>query len=173
MNTPQVEGNMTVLWLLNIFVTMRNETTGDFLEFLNTHIEWLSALELASYDSDEKLYSPIIKHLVRALRDFLKHPEEHLEAFNMVFDEYYSVKLSCRRFSNIEDDNYHSMDEYFTTIVADLDYILANTDYKTMKEDNRIFYQELNKHVLNPKRIQKMAGQFDIDFCEYVDAICD
>jgi hypothetical protein len=33
------------------------------------------------------------------------------------------------------------------------------------------FYHDLNKYILKPERIEKMAGKYGIDFIDYLDAI--
>lgn len=48
-------------------------------------------------------------------------------------------------------------------------YILF--DYQEMKKNNEEFYWELNKYVLHPDRIERMASKYSMEFFDYLDAI--
>jgi hypothetical protein len=176
MSSSQVKGRALVYGLLDILYTMRGSRflNEEFYEFLTKHIEWLSNLMEESYDSDAKLYLPIYKHLLIELVNFLKYPERHIEYFDLVFSEYYDIVINCRRFDRNYDGNeeeYHNMEDFFKSYVSKLDYISANTDYTIMKEQNRELYHDLNKYILKPERIDKIADKFGMNFCEYLDAI--
>jgi hypothetical protein len=156
--------------VLDILVTFRgNAIYPDFREFINSHINWVSSL-----NSDAELYDPIKKESLRELKNFLKHPEAYLEDFIDLFEEYIDIIESFR--SSELDDVCPSMsiNDLFTEIVSELEMILYRippNDYETMKETNREFYHELNKYILNPERIKKMAGEYGIEFIDYLDAI--
>jgi len=174
MSSSHVKGRALVYGLLDILTTMRFSITSlneEFHKFLTKHIKWLSYVMEESYDSDAKLYLPIHKHLVVELTNFLKDPDGHFEYFDLVFNEYYDIIINCRRFRGIDDEVYHNMDDFFKNYVSKLNYILANTDYTIMKEKNREFYHDLNKYILDPERIHKIADKFSMSFCDYLDAI--
>lgn len=176
MSSTHVKGRALVYGLLDILYTMRGSCflNEEFYEFLTKHITWLSCIMTAYYDTDSKLYLPIYKHLVVELANFLKYPERHIEYFDLVFSEYYDIVINCRRFDRNDDgdeEEYHNMDDFFKSYVSKLDYILANTDYTIMKEQNRELYHDLNKYILKPERIEKMADKFGMNFCDYLDAI--
>ena len=154
--------------LLDILVTFRgNAIYTDFREFINSHINWISSL-----NSDAELYDPIKKESLRELKNFLKHPDSYLEDFIDLFEEYIDIVES---FGSSElDDACLTIDDLFTEIVSELEMILYRippNDYETMKEKNREFYHDLNKYILNPERIKKMAGEYGIEFIDYLDAI--
>lgn len=155
--------------LMDILETFRaNARCEDFRKFLNSHIVWLSSIT-----SDTELYHPSNKKPLVELKNFLEDPEEHLEDFIELFQEYMDIKYAFRHYHDNNDD-WGTMDSFFTDIVSDLEYILYRmlpADYETMKEKNRQFYHEINKYVLKPERIEKMAQQFGIEFFDYMDAI--
>lgn len=160
--------NYCVNTMLDILKTFRGNAIYDhFREYLNSHINWLITL-----NSDIDLYDPRNKARLIEINEFLKHPEEHLEEFIELFREYIDIKRSFNRI--FDDQDWHSMNEFFTEIVSELEFILERippTDYQNMKERNRAFYRELNKIVLKPERIEKMSGHFGIGFFDYLDAI--
>lgn len=175
----QVTGRALVYTLLDILCEMRPCVTGqneEFYEFMTKHIVWLSSLMNASYNSDSLLYLPIHKHMVRTLRHYLKYPESYygMGGFDIYMGDYINMKTSCWRFAGIDDkEEYYRIDmnHFFTKYVAKLEHVLANTDYTTLKEQNREFYHELNKYILKPERIEKMAHDYGINSIEYLDAI--
>jgi hypothetical protein len=142
--------------LLDILVTFRESAIyPNFLEFLNSHINWISCLK-----KDADLYDPINKERMRELKNFLKYPEAHLEDFIDLFKEYMDIKRSFARYDH--DHEVGCIDNFFTGIVSELEMILYRmlpNDYETMKEKNREFYCELNKYILHPKRIEKNGMQ--------------
>jgi len=159
--------------IMDIFIKFRRNIDsiyGEFINFLNEHIIWMLSL---SYDVD--MYNPQSKIHVMAICDFLKYPEEYMNEFIDYFSDYMRIKNSFKRVC-IDDMpmNGYYLYEYFTDIVSYLEYILQRTpplNYGEMKENNRDFYNELNKYILHPKRIEKMATQFDIGFFDYLDVI--
>lgn len=161
--------NYTRHTLLDILDTFReNARFEHFRKFLTSHVRWISALH-----SDTELYNPENREQLTILKNFLKYPEDNLLHFIELFQEYMDIKRSFRRYDNTYDD-IHCMDEFFTNIVTDLEYILYRmppTDYERMKEQNREFYHDLNKYILKPERIEKMAHDYGINFIDYMDAI--
>lgn len=156
--------------ILDILVKFDTFTVGiydEFQRFIYLHINWISSLNY-----DVELYNSRNKEKILVLRDFLRYPEEHLEDFIDYFRDYIIIKASFKNFKT--KDGIQSMNEYFTEIVSELDYILERmppSNYDDMKEKNKNFYQDLNKYIMNPKRIEKMALQFHIDFFDYLDLI--
>lgn len=112
----------------------------------------LDKLSNISEDCDIYLYEN--KNFIQNLLIFLK---ETVRFNNSMYPSYLSFN--------------HLIDE-FDNIVLDLERILR-FDYIRMKADNEVFYLELNKFVLNPKRIEKMASMFDLDFFDYLNIIVD
>lgn len=66
--------------------------------------------------------------------------------------------------------SYYSINDTIRNILPILNGIIR-FDYNKMKQDNEDFYNELNKHILKPERIQNMAAAHNIDFFEYLDTI--
>ena len=66
--------------------------------------------------------------------------------------------------------SYYSINDAIKNITTTLNDIIR-FDYKRMKQDNEQFYLELNKKILNPKRIEVMSTTYVIDFFDYLDAI--
>lgn len=128
---------------------------------------------IQSLKSDKELYNPIYKEQLNELKDFLKNPDEHFDLFIQVFREYWDINNSfCR--SHCDDCDYHTMQDFLIPIVSDLEYILERVprhDYETMHEENKEFYHELNKYICKPERIERIAGQYGIEFFDYLDAI--
>lgn len=155
--------------LLDILETFRSTARFEhFRQFLSSHMSWISALQ-----SDTDLYNPENREQLTILKNFLKYPEDNLQHFIELFDEYMDIKRSFRRYDNT-DDNIHCMDEFFTDIVEDLEYILDRmlpADYDIIHENNRSLYYELNKYILKPERIEKMSRDYGINSIEYMDAI--
>jgi len=161
--------NYTRYILLDILETFRETARFEhFRQFLTSHMRWISALQ-----SDADLYNPENREQLTILKNFLKYPEENMMHFIELFQEYMEIKRSFRRYDNTDDD-IHCMDAFFTDVVAELEYILDRmppTDYERMKENNRQFYHDLNKYILNPDRVEKMAAAHEIEFIDYMDAI--
>ena len=161
--------NYTRNVLLDILETFRSTARFEhFRQFLTSHMRWISALQ-----SDTDLYNPDNREQLTILKNFLKYPEDNLQHFIELFQEYMDIKRSFRRYDNTDDDM-HCLDTFFGDIVTELEYILERmppVDYETMKENNRQFYHDLNKYVLKPQRIEKMAHNYGIEFIDYLDAI--
>lgn len=179
MYSKQLIGRALVYNLLDILTTIRScvSVTNEYSrDFLSKYIDWLSSIMSSAYNSDAILYSPLHKHMVTSLTHFLKRPETYLgiDYFDLTFSEYWDIKANCRRFSDIvNDEEFHSggMENFFNNYVSRLEHILENTDYASLKEENREFYLDLTRYIGNPDRIQRISSQFDMDFCEYLDAI--
>lgn len=161
--------NYTRYILLDILETFRSTARFEhFRKFLTSHMRWISALQ-----SDTDLYNPENREQLTILKNFLKYPEDNLQHFIELFQEYMDIKRSFRRYDNADDDM-HCMDTFFANIVSELEYILDRmppTNYERMKENNRHLYYELNKYILKPERIEKMSATYNIEFIDYIDAI--
>lgn len=74
---------------------------------------------------------------------------------------------------HIIENNLHRVD--FTYLAANPNalHLLYDLDCEMMKEQNREFYIELNKVVLNPERIERMTSKYNIEFFEYLRTIMD
>jgi hypothetical protein len=40
-----------------------------------------------------------------------------------------------------------------------------------MKEQNKIFAEELAEYVFHPYRVYKISQMFDLDLCDYLDIV--
>jgi hypothetical protein len=160
--------NKTRNELLDILVTFRRDSMYPYFRmFLTEQINWVSSL-----NSDADLYNPQNKEPLIKLKNFLKYPEAYLEQFIDLFKEYMEIKRTFAKYD--DDEEFGSIDDFFTEIVSELEMILYRMpplDYETMKENNREFYHDLNKYILKPERIEKMACKYGIDFIDYLDAI--
>jgi len=152
-----------------------------FKRILVSQLNWLGRI------SDADFYHPQNKERVTILKNFLEQPEEHIPHYvtsNFVQINAYiytkealiakSKKDPAFRFANMQEVYAYSMNDLFTEIVAELEFILTRVppmDYEKMKENKRQFYQDLNKYILKPERIEKMAGEYRINCIEYLDAI--
>jgi hypothetical protein len=139
-----------------------------FLRILDKHIGWLKQL-----DNDLQLFDFRNKANLNELTSFLKDPNPHFEGWvrHIYMDEHCDFRRGFLRFLVAE---HRPLDKQFAPIVFELEYILESTpsgDYETMHENNRQLYYELNKYILNPQRIEKMATKFGLEFSAYLDAI--
>lgn len=153
----------------------------EFKNDMASYLNWLGRL------SDADFYHHQNRQRVTRLKNFLEHPEDHIPKFNVNSFENYNAYIRTKealiqsstnnpsfRFNTIEESYQYSLDELYTEIVSELEFILPRippSNYEYMKEKNEEFYQDLNKYVLKPERIEKMSHQFGLEFFEYLDAI--
>ncbi len=109
-------------------------------------------VSIRSLSTDGDLYQPTNKKLVQDLHYFFK---ESVRAYCSGYPDYLQFN------GDLED---------FNEIVLELEKIMC-FDYERMKHDNEQFFFELNKCVLNPKRIERFATKFGMEFFDYLDAI--
>lgn len=146
--------NILCIDLLGILQTFKCNMNDFYLnKFLKPDIEWLSSLS-----SDEELYSPQAKNHIIRIKNFLKYPEEQLDALGMAYsDNYYDTKRAFICKIQNHDENYlvnyysgASLSNFFTNIVRKLDNILQSM-YISMKE-NTIEKQLIINRLLNNQK---------------------
>jgi hypothetical protein len=152
-----------------------NTISPYFGEYLNGHLNWVSTI-----NCDQDFYDPRNRERLTQLKNFLEDPDDQMTEYDLEsIQEYVDMKNAfIQRIHNYDgvfrSTTGYRMDEFFIEIVSDLETILERippSDYPNMKEENREFYLQLNKYILNPKHIEKMSEQFDIGFFDYLDAI--
>ena len=151
-----------------VYTLFAKAPTLELWRWLGRHVDLIQSLK-----NDKELYNPIYTEQLNELKNFLKEPEEHLELFIETYWEYMEIKDSFRR-HDCDECAYYTLQDFFIPIVSELEYILERVprhDYETMHEKNKEFYHELNKYICKPERIERIAGQYGIEFFDYLDAI--
>lgn len=175
-----IEALTAILDTFTLLITEENgfTPTQEFLDFLNTHLLWLSSLvnDWGLYDFRNKSYLTQLKH-------FLTEPNSYFTGCITWWDQFMDIALGfqsiflqrgARPINSLTFDRYHELNEQFADIVSDLNFVLdriPSHDYETMHENNRLLYYELNKYILNPDRVEKMSSEYGLDTYDYLDAI--
>ena len=132
--------------LMDLLESFRpNAPTREFWCFLDWHKYWLSSLE-----SDIELYNPIHRAYLTEIKDFLKRPQTVLEkSIDLTEEEYTQIKQNFGWYVNSSLIS-RNIDEFFTPIVYELEYILDRTephDYETVCEGDRVTLQPQYIHI--------------------------
>lgn len=175
-----IETLTEILHIFSVIITEENEftPTPEFQAFLDSQLVWI-----ASIDEDLRLYDFRNKSHITELKTFLTYPHPQFKGCIKYMDELMDIadtfrhahdQHGARVLNTLPRNKYLSLQKQFAGISTRLGYILDRTppaDYATMHENNRQLYYELNKYILNPVRIEKMADHYGIEFIDYLDSI--
>ena len=50
-------------------------------------------------------------------------------------------------------------------------HLLFPYDYKNMKLNNKMFFEELTKYVFNPVRMNRLCKMYNVEFDEYLELV--
>lgn len=155
----------------------------EFKNDMASYLNWLGRL------SDADFYHHQNRQRVNRLKNFLEHLEDNIPKFNVTSFENYNAYIRTKealiqsrtnnpsfRFFRIEEVYQYSLDELYAEIVSELEFIFTRippSNYEYMKEKNEQFYEDLNKYVLKPERIERFSQKFGLEFFDYLDAIFD
>lgn len=175
-----IETLIGILQIFSLVITEENEftPTPEFLQFLETNLDWL-----ASIDDDTCLYNFQNKSHVTEVKSLLTYPHTPLQRCIKYWDDLMDIAIIFRRLhdqlgtrvlNDLPRDEYQSLGKQFAAVNTLLAHILRSmppADYDAMHENNRELYYELNKYILNPTRIDRMAHYYGINSIEYLDGI--
>ena len=129
---------------------------------------------------DNHLYKPNTKPYVVEVRDyffkmllFIKRENDNDKTYTMIraYDPITRITLREKHKYVSMYGEFEHMEKLESMIVV-LDNIIR-FDYALAKQKNEPFYIELNKYILKPERVEKMATTYHMEFCDYLDAIMD
>lgn len=126
-----------------------------FNDYLVSYLNWLGGV------SDANFYNPQNRERVTTLKNFLERPENHIPKFNVTNFENYNAYIRTKealiqtmtnnpsfRFTTMQEVYQHSLDDLFTEIVSELDFILTRVprnDYQNMEQRTKSFTTSLIK----------------------------
>lgn len=110
--------------------------------------------KIRNISTDSDLYNSRNKKLIQDLYTFFD------ESVRVDVSKYYPSYLLFTK-NDIND---------FEDVCFELERIMR-FDYQRLKDDNKELYNELNRVVLHPARIEKVSSQYGIGFFDYLDAI--
>jgi len=141
---------------------------------------------ISSVTENSSLYSHTIDFLIQlndiknnySLRWYETHDNLVLELYNLFANgmwwknDFIMVYMNNYRYSDYYEGckRIKELFEEIDNIALCLDKIM-HIDYDKMRKDNRDFFSDLNKYVLKPERIERISGQFGIEFFDYLDSL--